>query len=141
MILGELTCPAEEGIDEAKARKQARYLPLAEQLRSSPRPWTVHVLNLEVGARGFVARSTYSFLRKIGFTANAARTTCRQASEVAARCSYAIYVRHKEKKWNSSRALIYPRSCSDPSLEIDAKLRDGGSTWNSRGNDVCLSIE
>ena len=49
----------------------------------------VHVLNLggwfmylEAGARGFVARSTYSFLRKIGFTAIAARTICQQHGRV-----------------------------------------------------------
>ena len=124
VIFGELTCPAEEGIAAAKLYKQARYAGLAEEIESLPHPWTVYVLNLEVGARGFVARSTYSFLRKIGFTAIAARTTCRQASEVAARCSYAIYLLHKDKTWNSSRALIYPKSCDHPTLDIDTRLRD-----------------
>jgi hypothetical protein len=108
---------------EAKLRKQARYADLAEELRGLKYPWTVHNLTLEVGARGFVARSTYSFLRKIGFTPKSARTTCREVSEVAARCSYAIYLRHSEEKWNSSRTLLVPRSCMEPSMEIDPGLR------------------
>lgn len=123
VIFGELTCPAEEGLAEAKLRKEARYSDLAEELRTMKHPWTVHNLTLEVGARGFVARSTYSFLRKIGFTPKTAKTTCRQVSEVAARCSYAIYRRHSEVKWNSSRTLLVPRSCMEPSMEIDPGLR------------------
>jgi hypothetical protein len=123
VIFGELTCPAEEGIAEASLYKQSRYADTADALRGLKHPWTVHVLTLEVGARGFVARSTYTFLRKIGFTATAAMTTCRQVSEVAARCSYAIYLRHSEKLWNSSRVLLVPRSCKEPTYEIDASLR------------------
>ena len=123
VIFGELTCPAEEGIAEASLYKQSRYADTADALRGLKHPWTVHVLTLEVGARGFVARSTYTFLRKIGFTATAAMTTCRQVSEVAARCSYAIYLRHSEKVWNSSRVLLVPRSCKEPTYEVDASLR------------------
>ena len=48
--------------------------------------------------------------------------TCRQVSEVAARCSYAIYL-GSEKDWNSSRVLLVPRSCKEPTYEIDASLR------------------
>ena len=117
------TCPAEEGIAEASLYKQSRYADTADALRGLKHPWTVHVLTLEVGARGFVARSTYTFLRKIGFTATAAMTTCRQVSEVAARCSYAIYLRHSEKLWNSSRVVLVPRSCKEPTYEVDASLR------------------
>ena len=111
------------GVVEARLRKLARYADLAEELRGLKHPWTVHNLALEVGARGFVARSTFNFLRKIGFTPQAAKTTCRQVSEVVARCSYAIYLRHSEKRWNSSRTLLVPNSCMEPSMEIDPGLR------------------
>ena len=123
VIFGELTCPAEEGIAAASLYKQSRYADTADALRGLKHPWTVHVFTLEVGARGFVARSTYAFLRKIGFTATAARITCCQASEVAARCSYAIYLRHSEKEWNSSRVLLVPRTCKEPTFEVDVNLR------------------
>ena len=124
VIFGELTCPAEEGVQEARLRKQSRYVDLAESIRGLKHPWTVHVLTLEVGARGFVARSTYSFLRKIGFSALSAKYTCRHVSEVAARCSLAIYMRHSEKEWNSSRVLVVPQACKEPTLEVDASLQD-----------------
>jgi hypothetical protein len=126
VIFGELTCPAEEGIQRAKLYKESRYAPLAEAIQGLRRPWTVHVLTLEVGARGFAARSTYKFLRKIGFSPTAAKASCRQASEVAARCSYAILRRHSEDQWNSSRNLVFPHSCQEPSIEIDSGLRDKG---------------
>ena len=122
-IFGELTCPAEEGITEAKIRKTSRYIDLAEKLRSLKHPWTTHILTLEVGARGFVARSTYNYLRKIGLTCHSAKMACRQASEVAARCTYAIYLRHKEEDWNSSRVLLLPNNCKDPLTEIHPSLR------------------
>ena len=127
VIFGELTCPAEEGISEAKLRKQSRYADTADAIRGLKHPWTVHVLTLEVGARGFVARSTYTFLRKVGFSVRAARFTCQQASEVAARCSYAIYLRHNESFWNSSRILLVPNSCKEPIFEVDPALRDDES--------------
>ena len=88
----------------------------------------MHVLTLEVGARGFVARSTFSFLKKIGFSPAEARFTCRQTSEVVARCSYAICLRANEKRWNSSRTLLVPNSCKEPILEVDSSLRAEGKS-------------
>lgn len=122
VIWGELTCPAEEGYKEANLRKQAKYSPLAEKIRE--RNWSVHNLAIEVGARGFVARTTLRFLRKIGLSPPEATLACRQLSEVAARCSYSIYLRHKKREWNSSRHLIVPRACTDPIYKPDPSLRD-----------------
>ena len=41
VIFGELTCPAEEGVQEARLRKQSRYVDLAESIRGLKHPWTV----------------------------------------------------------------------------------------------------
>ena len=49
VIVGELTCPGEEGVTEANLRKEARYLDLTEEIRGLRHPWTVHNLTLEVG--------------------------------------------------------------------------------------------
>jgi hypothetical protein len=122
VIFGELTCPAEEGVVEAKLRKQARYSSLAEEIRT--RHWTVHVLTLEVGARGFVARTTHNFLRKLGLSPSEAKIACRSVSEVAARCSYSIYLRHDQGTWSSSRTLLVPRACKDVIYKPDPSLRD-----------------
>ena len=122
VIFGELTCPAEEGTVEAHLRKQARYSPLADQI--SKLNWTVHNLTLEVCARGFVARSTFNFFRQLGLSHRDASFACKEASEVAARCSLGIFDRRDKKVWNSSRDLLVPQSCIDAISEIDPSLQD-----------------
>ena len=56
VILIELTCPAEEGIQNATNRKQERYTDLQLLIRQNN--WKSHLFTIEVGARGFVAKST-----------------------------------------------------------------------------------
>src|ERR1700758_1942651 len=54
VLLLELTCPAEEGIQAARDRKEAKYAPLVESINAT-NCWTADLLTLEVGARGLVA--------------------------------------------------------------------------------------
>ncbi len=60
----ELTCPAEEGIEAAQARKEARYFSL--NCANKDRGWDSMVSTLEVGARGFVARTVPRLLKRLG---------------------------------------------------------------------------
>lgn len=108
VLLVELTYPAEEGIVEASFRKQARYLPLKKQIEEEkrPYPWKAKIFTIEVGARGFVANSVFSFLRKIGFSSSQARLACKDVSVISARCSYGIWLMRHSKCWNSSRELV-----------------------------------
>ena len=112
VILAELTCPAEEGIIAASIRKKARYQPLKASIEDEARkyPWTAHVLTIEAGARGFVAKSMQSFFRKIGFTGTLARKVCKDISVVTARCSYGIWLMRNTATWNSSRQLVVPNT-------------------------------
>ena len=57
VVLIELTCPAEEGIQNASIRKQNRYIDLQLLIRNNG--WTPHLFTIEVGARGFVAHSWF----------------------------------------------------------------------------------
>lgn len=57
VILLELTCPTEEGIQAASLRKVARYTNLIHHIKESQ--WEPHLMTFEVDARGFVAKSTY----------------------------------------------------------------------------------
>ena len=50
----ELTCPAEEGIEAAMTRKEARYFPL--KCDAKDRGWKALVHTIEIRARCFVAR-------------------------------------------------------------------------------------
>jgi hypothetical protein len=62
VLLVELTCPAEEGIESASIRKQSRYLQLASNINNdNTKPWQASVFTIEAGARGFVAHSMTVF--------------------------------------------------------------------------------
>ena len=96
VILLELTVPAEEGLHAAKLRKEAKYTKLLESIAES-NFWKPQLLTLEVGARGLVSTRTYRALTILGFTAVEAKKLCKSVSEVAARCSFAIFLAHKQK--------------------------------------------
>ena len=65
VILIELTCPAEEGMEAAQVRKQARYLSLMNNIAINS-SWKPLLLTLEVGVRGFIATSTQQVFQKLG---------------------------------------------------------------------------
>ena len=104
VILAELTCPAEEGIQNATNRKQRRYTDLLLLIRQNN--WTAHLFTIEVGARGFVAKSTLKFLRSLGLSYQRTAKICRELSEIAARCSFGIYNARSCKDWDSKRTLL-----------------------------------
>ena len=91
VILLEQTCPCEEGIADAQTRKLNRYQPLADDIKANT-PWDVSIMAYEVGARGFVARSTFRCLCKLGLSGQERSKLCKQLGNISARCSYAIYL-------------------------------------------------
>ena len=97
VLLFELTCPAEEGIDAASLRKSARYEALGLAIVEAG--WTAEVRPIEVGARGFVARSVLRVLRDLGLSSREVTTLCRTLATVVARCSYAIYLASSTSEW------------------------------------------
>ena len=101
VILGELTCPAEEGIQNATNRKQERYVDIQDLTRRNG--WTPHLFTFEVGARGLVAKSTLRFLRSIGFSSRSTSRIAKELSLIVAKCSYAIYLVYKSKHWDSKK--------------------------------------
>lgn len=113
VILVELTCPAEEGIQAASLRKVARYTELSELIDQSG--WKPHLMTIEVGARGYVAHSTRRCFRKLGLTGREVSSLCKILSSVSARCSYAIYLSSGTADWDRNRALVTvpPKGGSD----------------------------
>ena len=102
----ELTCPAEEGIAEAHARKLDRY----EQLRayiSGNTCWSAEVIAIEVGARGFVASSVRHCALKLGFKTTRIKRLFKDLGEVVSRCSYHIHLAHDKLGWQKP-PLIQP---------------------------------
>jgi hypothetical protein len=106
VILLELTCPAEEGIQAASLRKTARYTPLKNYIKESG--WSPYLMTFEVGARGFVARSTRRCFRRLGLTNKEVSNLSKTLSTVVSRCSYAIYLTRETVFWDQSRVLLTP---------------------------------
>ena len=89
VILIELTCPAEEGIENASSRKQLRYANLKVLIRENG--WLPTLFTIEVGVRGFVAKSLRKCLLSLGMKNTEINRLCKSVSLVFAKCSYTIY--------------------------------------------------
>jgi hypothetical protein len=100
----ELTCPAEEGIGAAQIRKEARYFNL--QCSAKDRQWKSEVATLEIGARGFVARTVPRMLKRLGRGPRQIRADIKNVSNIAARCTYAIYLARESISWDTHRELL-----------------------------------
>ena len=87
--LAELTVPWEGNFDLANERKRTRA-------SCEDRGWACSVIPVEVGCRGFIARSTRSFLSNIGLPTKALRATIKTLQEEAQAASNWI--------WQSSRS-------------------------------------
>ena len=100
----ELTCPAEEGIEAAQVRKEGRYFSL--KCEGKDRQWDSRVITLEVGTRGFVARTVPRFLKQLGRLPKQVKDDMRNLSNLVARCSYAIYLASESDAWNRKRERL-----------------------------------
>jgi hypothetical protein len=96
VLLLELTCPAEEGIEAARERKNSKYLQLLDGIR---RHWSADLYTIEIGARGLVPHWTFKIFRLLGLTACEANNLCRALSLVSSRCSFAIHCAHTDNAW------------------------------------------
>ena len=105
LIMIELTCPAEEGIEAARVRKQTRYAPLLESISTST-IWKASLLTIEVGARGFIATSTHQIFSQLGLPRKDISPLCKKLSVTAAKCSYTIYLAANSKAWDRARPLL-----------------------------------
>ena len=104
VVMIELTCPAEEGIEAAREYKLGRYTQLKQDIEEVV--WVAGLLTLEVGARGYVAYSTERCFRQLGMQKRKVSSLCKSLSRVVARCSYAIYLSRKNKDWDRNRELL-----------------------------------
>ena len=104
VVLLELTCPAEEGIQVAQIKKETRYVDLIKDITDAH--WSSDFLTVEVGARGLVGGSTFRAFVKLGFLAYEANALCKTLSTVVARCSYAVYLAHSSQSWLHNNDLV-----------------------------------
>ena len=81
-----------------------RYIDIQLLIRENG--WVPHLFTIEVGARGFVAKSTIRMFRSLGFSHNATSKIAKDLSVIAAKCAYAIYVASECVHWNSKKPLL-----------------------------------
>ena len=136
VVLVELTVPAEEGIEAAQARKEARYLDLCNDINSDKsNPWKASLITIEVGARGFVAHTTRSFLQKMGLPGGKTKSACKDISLIAARCSHAIYLSKDNEAWSSPDLLSVYAQPDPPESSEGSGFQ---AQWKHR--QTCLSF-
>ena len=93
----ELTVPWEDAIEEAYERKKLRYSNLAAD--AEDRGWNARVLPVEVGCRGFVARSTSKLLREVGVRGQAHRQAIKELANTAERTSHWLWLKRSDTIW------------------------------------------
>ena len=92
LIVGKLTVPWEEHMQEANECNKTKYAPLMTEC--AEKQWQVHCLPFEVGCRGFVGTSLMTFLHKLGIT-HREKSVCKAASNAALRASTWIWAKHR----------------------------------------------
>ena len=94
----ELTVPNENRIEVSSELKKAKYAPLVEEVRQ--KGWRVNIWAVEVGCKGFPARSMTVLLRDVGYTGKERKNILRKIGDVAEEASRAIWRWSSIKEWS-----------------------------------------
>ena len=99
VILIELTCPAEENIEERHSEKISCYEGLLKDCINAG--WKVHLFVIEVCACVYGACSLRCFSR-LGFIQRTVRDIIKKASDTALRCSFWIWLKRMDHYWSNT---------------------------------------
>ena len=91
VLVIELTVPWEGNIEWAHERKLEKYDALREICED--RGWHCHLWAIEVGCRGFVAKSAFSFLRSVSTSTPQFKSTLTSVQEAAESASFWIWTK------------------------------------------------
>ena len=90
MIMIELTVPTEDRIEISGELKRAKYTPIVEEGKQNG--WGVSIWAVDVGCRGFPARSMSSLLNSLGFQGRERKKAMKRLGQKAEEASRAIWV-------------------------------------------------
>ena len=93
----ELTVPWEESCEEAHESKALKYGSLLQECRD--KGWQAWLFPVEVGCRGFPARSVWQLMAALGLSNKEKKRATRRLGEEAERASCWIWSRRNDKKW------------------------------------------
>ena len=99
----ELTSPAEENIATWKAKKMTKYLNLVEEAKENG--FTAICRTIEVGARGFISKTSMYIFSMLGFNYKKKETIRRELSKTAIRCSHFIWINRDNPSWSNPARL------------------------------------
>ena len=101
----ELTSPAEENIQLWKLKKRQKYLDLVEEAKSNG--FSAISRTMEVGARGFISKSSLAVFSMLGFNSSKKGAIRRELSKVAIRSSHFIWINRENKLWASPNRIYW----------------------------------
>jgi hypothetical protein len=100
VVLVELTCGCEERFAASNEIKEIRYGEGSTLWTSCvENGWTVIHFPVEVGARGYAAKSLAACLRRLGLNGRRSKVIIDEAANEALRCSFWIWVARNDKDW------------------------------------------
>lgn len=100
----ELTSPAEENIQLWKVTKREKYIDLVEEAKANG--YTALCRTIEVGARGFVSKSSMNVFSILGFSQKKRNELKKTMSKVAIRCSHFIWINRNNPSWSSPNRVL-----------------------------------
>ena len=101
MIMIELTVPTEDRIEISGELKRAKYTPIVEEGKQNG--WGISIWAVEVGCRGFPARSMSSLLKAMGFQGKERKKALKRLGEKAEEASRAIWGWSNMKEWGRTQ--------------------------------------
>ena len=97
VVMIELTCLCEENFAARHEANLDRHAELAAKYERLG--WKSHLFAVEVGARGYAAKSVVSCLSKLGLSTTDCRSVSSAAADTALRTSFWIWVRRENEEW------------------------------------------
>jgi hypothetical protein len=93
----ELTSPWEENLNDWHFKKLRKYKKLEKAVEMNG--WDAFPLYVEVGARGYINNKWSTMSKTLGMSRSESKSLRHQASTVAQRCSYYIFLSRANKDW------------------------------------------
>ena len=116
----ELTAPCEERFKESNAKKDFSYgINSKLELKCRDNGWKVLCFPVEVGARGYAAKSLQYCLRKLGLGRNRSKSISKEAADASLRCSFWIWLLKDSVEWKLSRGFKSKNESSSTNPSVD----------------------
>ena len=124
----ELTVPAEDNITQRHLDKENKYAKLLDDININQ--WTGKIFGIEVGSRGYVAKSFSFALQTLGVKQDIVRKLRKAVSLICLRCSYSIFLSRKNEIWRpwESHHLIRRNSSSNFPSEENSLAAEGSAS-------------